>query len=83
VPAAICLLFVATNMLSSVHCHRSSLDLINLQQQNCHTAHVLLQAGNNAQNQSSQSLVVLAHQRTMEGLFFCQPVTAHRMDNKE
>jgi len=43
----------------------------------------VLQAGKNAQDQSAQSLVVLAHHRTREGLFFCQPVTAHRMDCKE
>jgi hypothetical protein len=48
-----------------------------------HTAHVMLQGGKNAQNQSSQSLVVLAHHRTRKGLFFCQPVTAHRMGGKE
>lgn len=48
-----------------------------------HTAHVMLQGGKNAQNKSCQSLVVLAHHRTRKGLFFCQPVTAHRISGKE
>jgi hypothetical protein len=74
---------IARNVQFSLHGGCSSLGDNQPAATELFSSHPCSVTGKNAENQSSQSLVILAQHRTTEGMFFCQPVTAHRMDRKE